>query len=139
MYDTIRVGVIIADIDRYFNDLEKMGVKSVTDLTDEKTFYATSMLLFSILNRFIDLGGEMVTALRLGTPATYKNIFSLLVKGKIISPVAGKKYELLVSDRNLLAHEYQDFATKEVYDIFKRIVVVKDFVVVVKQMVRSSK
>lgn len=137
MYDTIRIGIIVADIDRYFKDLEKMEIMSAANLADEKTFYATSMLLFSILNRFIDLGGEMVTALQLGTPATYKDIFFLLTKQKVITLAIEKKCGMLVHDRNLLAHEYQEFTGKDVYEIFKRIIIVKDFVAIVKKMVKE--
>ncbi len=48
MYDRERLGKIFSDIERYFSDLEAMGIKSVKDLEDKKSFYSASMLLFSI-------------------------------------------------------------------------------------------
>jgi len=80
MYDVERIGKIISDIERYFRDLELEGlnIKKVEDLEDRKDFYAISMVLFSILNRAIDLGDEIVMANNLGMPSTYKEIFRLL-------------------------------------------------------------
>lgn len=76
MYDIERIGKIISDIERYFRDLELEGlnIKNVEDLEDRKDFYAISMVLFSILNRAIDLGDEIVMANNLGMPSTYKEI-----------------------------------------------------------------
>ena len=39
------------------------------------------MALFSLLNRVIDLGSEMVMGADLGTPAIYRDIFRLLENG----------------------------------------------------------
>jgi|GEM_PF-3647173 len=57
MYDIEKITKIIADLERYFNDLEKLGIKEMGDLEDRKNFYSVSMVLFAILNRAIDLGG----------------------------------------------------------------------------------
>ncbi|NQV91688.1 DUF86 domain-containing protein [Candidatus Woesearchaeota archaeon] len=136
-YDKLRIGKIVADIERFFLDLDKMGVHNENNLRDEKTFYAVSMLLFSLLNRFIDLAGEIVTAERLGTPGTYKDIFRLLVKHKIISPLIGKHCSNLVYARNLLAHEYQDFTEKDVFQIYKKIKIIQSFADEVKKRVKK--
>ncbi len=137
MYDKIRIGIVVADIERFFKDLEKMDVKSQDNLFDEKTFYATSMLLFSILNRLLDLGSEIVTAKQLGTPGSYRDIFSLLERNRLIKTSLSKKLINLVYARNLLAHEYQDFTNKEVYKIFNEIKAVKEFVTVVKEILKN--
>ena len=137
MYDKIRIGIIVADIERFFKDLEKMDVKSEKSLFDEKTFYATSMLLFSILNRLLDLGSEIVTAKQLGTPGSYRDIFSLLERNKLIKTSLSKRLINLVYARNLLAHEYQDFTNKEVYKIFNEVKAVREFVILVKEIVKS--
>jgi uncharacterized protein YutE (UPF0331/DUF86 family) len=137
MYDKIRIGIVVADIGRFFKDLEKMGVKSEKNLSDEKTFYATSMLLFSILNRLLDLGSEIITAKQLGTPGSYRDIFKLLERNKLIKTPLSKRLINLVYARNLLAHEYQDFTNKEVYKIFNEIKAVKEFVIVIKEILKS--
>ena len=114
-----------------------MGVKSEKNLSDEKTFYATSMLLFSILNRLLDLGSEIITAKQLGTPGSYRDIFKLLERNKLIKTPLSKRLINLVYARNLLAHEYQDFTNKEVYKIFNEIKAVKEFVIVIKEILKS--
>jgi len=74
-YDLDRMGIIMADIERYLRDFRELKIERVGDLQDKKTFYAASMILFSLLNRVIDLGNEVVMAKSLGIPATYREIF----------------------------------------------------------------
>ncbi|ADT83605.1 hypothetical protein [Thermococcus barophilus] len=50
MFDIERIGKIISDIERFLSDLDSMEIKNVDDLRDRKTFYASSMLIFVILN-----------------------------------------------------------------------------------------
>ena len=80
MYDLERITKIISEIEKYFKDLDEISIKGEDDLEDKRNFYACSMLIFSILNRVIDLGSEMVTANNFGIPVTYKDIFRLLAK-----------------------------------------------------------
>jgi len=80
MYDMERIGKIISDIEKYFRDLKELKIEKIEDLKDKRNFYALSMALFSILNRTIDLGSEIVIANNLGMPSTYRDIFSLLGK-----------------------------------------------------------
>jgi len=47
------------------------------------------MVLFTILNRAIDLGEEIVLSKNLGMPSTYKDIFRLLLKNKTIEKNIG--------------------------------------------------
>jgi len=79
MYDIERTARIISDIEKYLRDLEELDIKEARDLADKRNFYAISMVLFSILNRTIDLGEELVMANNLGMPSTYREIFKLLV------------------------------------------------------------
>ena len=77
-YDREQVTKIIADIERYTKDLEELGISRRDDLEDRRNLYALSMLLFSIINRAIDLADEVVITNRLGMPSSYTEIFSLL-------------------------------------------------------------
>ncbi len=138
-YDTERLGKIFSDIERYGNDLSSMGIKSVKSLEDKKTFYSTSMLLFSIINRTIDLGEEVIAANNLGIPDTYKDIFFLLFRGKVINKAMMQKLSGLSHYRNLFSHNYQDFGETEVYDAFREIGVVNEFVKRVKAKIRKNR
>ena len=62
MFDPERLTKIISDIYRYPDDPEKMEIKYPRDLNDIRNFYAVSMLLFTLVNRDIDLGDEIVTS-----------------------------------------------------------------------------
>ncbi|MEA2074370.1 MAG: DUF86 domain-containing protein, partial [Euryarchaeota archaeon] len=128
-----------SDIERYFRDLELEGlnIKKVEDLEDRKDFYAISMVLFSILNRTIDLGDEIVMANNLGMPSTYKDIFRLLTKNKFIDKSVGEELSNLVFYRNLLSHEYYDLTEEDVFDVFERINIVKKFVERTKEIVKG--
>ena len=81
MFDLERLTKIISDIHRYLDDLERIEIKDPRDLDDIKNFYAVSMILFTLINRVIDLGDEIVTSRNLGVPGTYREIFNLLERG----------------------------------------------------------
>lgn len=131
-----RMARIIKDIEKFFKELDDRNIKNIETLKNSEKFYAVSMLLFSIINRAIDLGEEIVSAKKLGFPSHYKEIFRLLYDGKIIDSKLRKTLEDLAHSRNLLAHEYQTFTRKDVFRIFKKINAVKKFVAIVKKVVK---
>jgi uncharacterized protein YutE (UPF0331/DUF86 family) len=111
---------IIGNLEKYFNDLKELNVKSAESLTKEK-FYSLSMILFAILNRAIDLGEEIVRENKMGIASSYKEIFQILNRNGVISNEVAKQMEYLVSMRNVLAHEYFDVTEKSIYEISKKI------------------
>ena len=137
MYDVERIAKIIGDIEKYFQDLEELSIERVEDLVDKKNFYAISMVLFSLLNRAIDLGDEIVMANNLGMPSTYKEIFRLLTKNKLIDENMGVELSNLVSYRNLLSHEYYDLTENDVFELFRRISIVKKLVEIMKNVLKE--
>ncbi|MEK6969303.1 MAG: HepT-like ribonuclease domain-containing protein [Nanoarchaeota archaeon] len=137
MLDQERLLKIIGDTEKYFKDLEELKIKSAESLSKER-FYSVSMLLFAILNRAISLGEEIVRANRMGTPSSYKEIFGLLKRNKVISNDLEKKLEFLVSKRNVLAHEYQDITEESIYQLYVKIGAVKEFMESVKKHIRSK-
>lgn len=136
-YDIKRIGKMISDIERYFRDLNELNVKSIRDLEDKRNYYTLSMILFSILNRTIDLGEEMVVTNNLGMPSTYREIFSLLMENGFIDKEMEKELSRLVFYRNLISHEYYDFGKEDIFDVYKRIHVVEKFVKVMKREIGS--
>jgi uncharacterized protein YutE (UPF0331/DUF86 family) len=132
MYDKERIGKIFSDIQRYFADMESLNVRTVKDLENKKNFYSVSMVIFSIINRTINLGEEVIAANNLGTPSTYKDIFYLLAKGKIINGRMKDELSALASYRNLFSHEYQNFTEKDILAALTKIDTVRDFVKRVK-------
>ena len=136
MYDIERIGKIISDIEKYLRDLEGLDIRGAKDLADKRNFYATSMVLLSILNRAIDLGEEIVMANNLGMPSTYKEIFRLLVKNNLINTNLGEGLSNLVFYRNLLSHEYYELTERDVFAVSKKINVVKKFAERTKELLR---
>ena len=117
--------------------VEGLNIKNVEDLEDRKDFYAISMVLFSILNRAIDLGDEIVMANNLGMPSTYKEIFRLLTRNEYIGKDMGEELSNLVFYRNLLSHEYYDLTEEDVFVVFKKISIVKKFVERIKEVLKE--
>lgn len=105
-YDEERIGTIFSDIRRHLKDLDELDIHNSEELHDKRNFYASSMILFSLLNRVFDLGSEMTIAHNLGIPATYREIFVLLQKDEIIGRELSHEMVGLVTFRNLLSHEY---------------------------------
>ena len=137
MYDVEQIGKIIADIEKYFRDIVHLKVEN-TNMTTEQ-FYALSMILFTILNRTIDLGKEIIRGKKLGMPYSYKEIFQMLEKEKLISHSLSHELQWLAGQRNVLAHEYFDVTEKSIFAIYVRIKVIKEFTLRARELVVSTK
>jgi len=136
MYDVEKIGKIIADIEHYFDNLKELKVRSPVMTTER--FYSLSMVLFAILNRTIDLGQETIRGKKLGMPASYKEIFQIIEREKVISVDLSKKLQYLVNQRNVLAHEYFDVTEKSIYEVYLKINIVTELVSVVKALLSSN-
>lgn len=100
--DKERIVKILSDIENYLNDLEERNIRRSEDLTNVEKYYATSMILFSLLNRVIDLAQEVVLGKKLGMPASYKQIFRILSEKRLISRELFKEMEKFINLRNIL-------------------------------------
>ena len=90
--------------------------------------------MFSIINRAIDLGEEIVSYKKLGFPGRYREIFYLLEKNRIINEKSYNELSDLVYFRNLAAHEYHTFTENDVFNALKKISTVNNFIVIVKNV-----
>jgi len=138
-YDEERIGTIFSDIQRYLKDFGDLGIHSVQDLHDTRNFYASSMVLFSLLNRVFDLGSEMAIAHNLGIPATYREIFVLLQKKGIIGNDLAHEMIGLVTYRNLLSHEYHGITEETLFDLTKKIPGIRQFVGMMQDRIQHKK
>ena len=96
------------------------------------------MLLFATLNRAFDLGNEVIKANGLGMPISYKEIFAMLGKNKLISRELEVNLVQLAGLRNVLSHEYYDVSKEKVFDAYKKISAVREFSKVVKKLVSKN-
>lgn len=137
MYDLEQIGKIFADLEKYFRDLDQLKVEN--QLLGTERFYSLSMLLFAILNRTIDLGKEIIRGRKLGLPASYREIFQILEKEKIISSELSQKLQYLANRRNLLAHEYFDITEKSIFLMYLKVSSIKEFMKVASELVKREK
>ncbi|HGE69995.1 TPA: DUF86 domain-containing protein [Candidatus Poribacteria bacterium] len=136
-FDKARITKILKDINRFFNDLDKINVKSIDDLMNIEKFYAVSMILFALINRAIDLGDEIVASLDIGMPSKYTDIFYILRRGGYISSDLTQNLIWLVNARNLLSHKYQDFNEEDVFNIMKKVQSIKEFLEIMKNLING--
>lgn len=137
LYDEERIGTIFSDIQRYIKDFEELEIHTLKDLHDKRNFYASSMVLFSLLNRVFDLGSEMAIAHNLGIPATYREIFVLLRKDGIIGNDLAHDMIGLVTYRNLLSHEYHGISDDTLLELTKKIPSIRQFVNLMQDMIQQ--
>lgn len=119
---------LFKDLEEYLGDVEKI-------LPDEKEFlnsktlqYSISMLMMNIANTCLDLGSELINLKQLGYPETYREIFTILEKNKLIAPSLAVKMKNLVGLRNLLAHEYGKINMELLYEQAKELAFIEDFI-----------
>jgi uncharacterized protein YutE (UPF0331/DUF86 family) len=127
-YDMERIGTSCSDIQRYLRDLKDLNIRKIEDLNDKRNFYAVSMILFSLLNRVFDLGSEVALSQNLGIPSTYREIFVLLQKNGCIEQPLAKDMIKLVTYRNLLSHEYHGITEEQLFQLTKKVPIIKKFV-----------
>jgi uncharacterized protein YutE (UPF0331/DUF86 family) len=137
-YDEERMGTIFFDIRMYTRDLADLHIEKVEDLQDKRNFYAASMILFSLLNRVLDLGSEMAIANNLGIPGTYREIFLVLEKNGYIDPALARSMVSLVTYRNLLSHEYHGITTENLFTLITRIGTIEEFVKQVQKKIQDQ-
>lgn len=129
MIDKERIALMIKDIERYLADLSEIRGK-----TDTKYYYAVSMIVFSAMNRAIDIGNEIIAGTsRIPVPGSYKETFELLSKNHVISAGTEKKMRGLMKYRNIIAHAYYELSSKEIEMLRKEIVDVMSFIEEIKK------
>lgn len=137
IFDLERIGLIIKDIEVYMTKLSSFEIKSASDLEDDKNFYSSSMLIFSILNRSIDLAEQVSNDKELGAPMEYKDLFIFLEKGKIISKKISYCMQDFVRKRNKISHRYGKISKEEIFSLIKEMSVVKEFLSEIKIAVKK--
>ena len=115
-----RITNIVSDMEKYLSEIAGMRITKES-LNDKMRFYAASMLLFSLINRSIDLGEEILSAFKLGMPSTYKDVFYILGREKLIGRETERAMSNLVRYRNLLSHEYSGITADNIIEAMKEI------------------
>lgn len=138
-YDLERIGTIFEDIRIYLQDLDSLHITKREDLCDKRNFYAASMILFSCLNRIIDLGNEIAMAHNLGIPSTYRDVFILLQRNGLIGDELAKELIGLVTYRNLLSHEYHGITNEKLFSLVQKIPTIREFTYGMQDIIKAQK
>lgn len=126
-FDRVKIGKILSDIRKYFRDLKAQRIERIADLKRRDKFYACSMLVFSLVNSAIDLGNEIISAKKLEMPHSYREIFEILARNKIISQKIKADLIDLVRIRNAIAHRYFIITPSKLFISFKKLKSLKKF------------
>ncbi len=131
-FDKVKVGKVISDIEKYSIDLEGIKIKGQKSLHNIE-FYGASMLIFSIVNSYIDLANEIISSNSLGYPSTYSDMFDLLQQRNIINESESKAFKRLVNIRNAIAHRYFSITQLDIMNAISDLKKVKKLISIFKQ------
>lgn len=132
--DKERVIELISIINRDILFIEKENISSVDKLKNNtKDYYAVSMAIFTILNKIIELGEELIDSLNKNIyPKKYTEIPKILFEEKIINEELFKKMIDLIKYRNDIAHEYEQIYENEIYWCIQNLDSINEFIKIVK-------
>ena len=133
--DLERIGEIISVINDNIRFIEGENIDSVDVLLESKKDYlAVSMAIFTIQNKVLELGEELVESLDKGFyPKKYNEVPKILLDEKIIDSGLFKKYKSFIEYRNEIAHEYEGITENEIFWCVSNLNFVEDFVKIVKE------
>lgn len=133
--DKIRVKTIIQIIDKNLNYLKDKNIKSV-DLLKENldNYYSSSMALFTIQNKILELGEELIDNLDKNIyPNKYMEIPDILLREKIINIEIYKKFKSFIEYRNEIAHEYEGITENEIFWCIQNLDFVEEIMKIAKK------
>lgn len=115
--------IILKIIDRlkeYLSKLKELQKYSEKDfLTNWQIEWNIGRGLQLSMECAIDLGQEIITGKNLRKPSSYREVFIILEKAKIISSEISQKMQYLARFRNKLVHDYLFLDPKETYKTFQ--------------------
>ena len=96
---------------KYLDDLKEF---EGSDLSGKKDYYAASMLAFSAINESLRAAELLMAEEAMSAPATYREMMDVLAGKNAISAHLAGRMKLLVTTRNMIAHEYGEIMPKDV-------------------------
>ncbi|RLF64314.1 MAG: hypothetical protein DRN33_02470 [Thermoplasmata archaeon] len=131
----MRLASIISRIERHKEKAMELVEK---DISDYLVFNSLAMECFQAVNSAIELGEFLVSENNLGLPSTYREIFELLYKNKMISRETLNDMKRLVFLRNLIAHEYYTIKEGELREMTDRLSCLDELVETAKKLNKNK-
>ena len=138
MLDLERIEFIIEDVNFLISKLESFEIKKLDDLKDDKNFYSSSMVIFSILNRCVDLAEQIVEGKKIGFAMKYRDFFKMLEDKNILSKETSEEIQELIIKRNKISHRYFSVTKEELFDVLNKLPVVRRFIQEVQESLKKQ-
>ncbi len=119
-YDPNTIHNRLGLLNEYLSLLIEMQSLSEHDyLADFRNYSTVERLLQLAIEVCIDIGNHLIARNCWGKPNNYREIFQVLTDQEVLSTDLGKKFQDIVSFRNILVHHYFKLDRKIVYSILQ--------------------
>lgn len=124
--------------EEYLSQLKELQKYSFQEFKDDwKIYQLTDHSLHLAIECLIDIGKILVIEKKLKKPQTYKEVFDILNKNKIISSALTEELKNLVEFRNRLIHEYLYLDFEDIYEICQnKLNVFREFLEAVRKILK---
>lgn len=131
---------LINKLEEYLNQLKELQKYSFEEFKEDwKIYQLADHSLHLAIECLIDLGKTLIIEKKLKKPQTYKEIFDILNKNKIISSVLTEELRDLVEFRNRLIHEYLFLDLEDIYETYQnKLTVFRNFLAVVRKILKEN-
>lgn len=135
MVDKDRIFTLINVINENLDYINQKNITSVDKFKKSKDdYYSSSMALFTIQNKLIELAEELLDSLNKDYyPKKYLDIINKLFEEKIISDKIFSKFKTFIEYRNEIAHEYEGISENEIFWCIQNLDFIKDFFKIIKE------
>lgn len=103
------------------------------ELLDYFVFTALAMECFQAVNSLIDIGQAIIAARKITVPDTYRQVFEVLSRHRVIPQSAADAGKRLVYLRNLIAHEYHLISLEELLEAVNLLFQVEELIAIARQ------
>ncbi len=114
----MRLAAAILRFERHMSAVKDLVEK---DLSDYYIYTALAMECFQAANSLIEIGERIVVLKKLGVPSSYREIFEILRKAKLLSEEELRAAKRVIFLRNLIAHEYYRITEEELVEMVENL------------------
>ena len=130
---------LIENIIRFEEHFKNALKLKENDVSDYFIYNTLAMECFQAANALMEIGESIITFKKLGYPSTYREIFEILFKKKLINKIELDSSRKLVFLRNLIAHEYYKIDENELLDMIEQLKILDKFVNRINNEFKSEK
>lgn len=130
---------LLIQISRLEDSLNSLEKSKNAGLSKETTRAAIERLLQVSIEEVINIGNHLISGLGLTRPDTYREIFIVLEKEKIIDQKLSEELQRFAVFRNRLVHLYWKIGEAEFKGQLAKINLLRDFVKVITRVLKSKK